>query len=38
MTSALYGAITLGDFPMVKFLIREGAGDTDIKEAVTDSK
>ena len=37
MTSALYGAITLGDFPMVKFLIREGAGDTDIKEAVTDS-
>ena len=37
MTSALYGAITLGDFPMVKFLIKEGAGDTDIKEAVTDS-
>ena len=37
MTSALYEAITLGDFPMVKFLIKEGAGDTDIKEAVTDS-
>lgn len=37
MTSALYGAITLGDFPMVKFLIKEGAGDTDIKEDVTDS-
>ena len=37
MTSALYEAITLGDFPMVKFLIKEGAGDTDIKEALTDS-
>ena len=36
MTSALYEAITLGDFLMVKFLIKEGAGDTDIKEAVTD--
>ena len=37
MTSGVYGAIRLGDFPMVKFLIKEGAGDTDIKEAVTDS-
>lgn len=37
MTSALYEAITAGDFPMVKFLIKEGANETGIKEAITDS-
>lgn len=37
MNSALYEAITAGDFPMVKFLIKEGANETDIKEAIADS-
>lgn len=37
MDSILYTAIRIGDFSMVKFLIKNGATDIDIKEAVDDS-
>ena len=37
MKSALYEAIMMGNLPMVKFLIKHGAVDADIEEAITDS-